>query len=757
MKPILYDETTQTLAQIVASYTNGVGLINALTAVVTEERNGLYELEMNVFIEDELFSAIHPGSIFKVKVGDKEGMQLFRVYQITKPLNGVCTVYARHITYDLGKAPVLPFTAVGVSNALNGLVSHLATQYEFGVFTDIQNTETGFTLEEPKYFRECLGGYAGSILDCFGGEYEFDNLTVKLLAHRGNNNGVEIRYGKNLIDVTQETNIDSMYDAVLGFAVADDGTVTNGTIQYIKPNTSAPKTMIIDFSDQFDDDTPITVNAINTLSQNYIQAHSLNVPKVSIDVSLIALQQTDQYKDVLQLERVSLCDTIQVYFEKLGVNATAKVIRTEYDVLNERLTNVEIGDARTNLTESIADSVSDEVVTEAVSAMDGAIEHATDLITGGLGGYVVISKNANGQPEEILIMDTADKQTAVNVIRMNKNGIGFSNTGYSGTYTTAWTIDGGFVADFIQSGTINAIDITGSNITGSRIVFGDSPNTTELRTNNAETGALFEGEGVMQFQTRGEFFAKNIDSDSHIGNYLQLQSNITLQELDTNRISIFNMRNDVNANGIYLLARDASTSFNFLNNFTGQAKNANFVNLTYNGTMGGASIANYDIGNASADTNYFANYLNMMSYSDRNSLFLNNYNGTSQLRNGLTLFSNKSNGNNYFYIENHHDNGSLANTIYAHSENNSGTLSITNRDTNGNTRTRLDMYSDGKFEILTNTGGQQRVTMQTNGNLDIVGNNVVYLGTTNNSGYISIKTGGVQKTCYWDNGYLRGS
>ena len=465
MKPILYDETTQTLTQIVESYTNGIGRINALTAVVTEERNGLYELEMNVFIEDELFSAIHPGSIVKVKAGDKEGMQLFRVYQITKPLNGVCTVYARHITYDLCKAAVLPFSATGVSDALNKLVQYLATQYEFTTFTDILNTETIFTLTEPKYFRECLGGYAGSILDCFGGEYEFDNLTVKLLTHRGNDNGVVIRYGKNLVDVTQETNIDSMYDAVLGFAVADDGTVTNGTIQYITPNTSAPKTKIIDFSDQFED-TPITVNAINTLAQNYIQAHSLNVPAVNLEVQLVTLQQTDQYKDVLQLERVSLCDTVHVYFEKLGVNATAKVIRTEYDVLNERLTTVEIGDARTNLTESISDTVAETVIPETVSQMDREIEHATNLITGGLGGYVVIGRNADGQPEEILIMDTPDKATATNVIRMNRNGIGFSNTGYSGTYETAWTIDGGFVADFIKSGTIDAVDINGSTITG---------------------------------------------------------------------------------------------------------------------------------------------------------------------------------------------------------------------------------------------------------------------------------------------------
>ena len=98
--------------------------------------------------------------------------------------------------------------------------------------------------------------------------------------------------------------------------------------------------------------------------------------------------------------------------------------------------------------------------------MRQAINHANSLLSGGLGGHVVINRNANGEPNEILIMDTDDKDTAVNVIRMNVNGIGFSTTGYDGDYTTAWTIDGHFNADFIKAGTINAIDIKGSHITG---------------------------------------------------------------------------------------------------------------------------------------------------------------------------------------------------------------------------------------------------------------------------------------------------
>ena len=92
------------------------------------------------------------------------------------------------------------------------------------------------------------------------------------------------------------------------------------------------------------------------------------------------------------------------------------------------------------------------------------VENATQLITGGLGGYIVIGRADNGQPEEILIMDAPTKENATNVVRLNKNGIGFSNTGYNGLYRNAWTIDGNLVADFITTGTMLADRIRGGTL-----------------------------------------------------------------------------------------------------------------------------------------------------------------------------------------------------------------------------------------------------------------------------------------------------
>lgn len=464
MKPILMNPS-ETLTQMLASQSNGLGRLNAQRCVVTEERNGIYEAELTVFIDDEHFSSLSVGSVLKLMTN--EGLQMFRVYQITKPINGVCTVYAHHITYDLAKAPVLPFTATGASSVVNGLFSHLASPYEFSISTDIVNTQSTFTLTEPKYFRECLGGYQGSVLDVFGGEYEWDNLTVRLLAHRGSDNGVQIRYGKNLTDIQQETNIESMYDAVLGYATVDE-TTTTGTIQMIT-QVSSPKTMLVDFSDQFESGDTVTVEELNTLAQNYIQSHDLNTPKVSIDVSFIALASTDQYKDIAPLEHVKLCDTVHVLFEKLGVNASAKVIKTEYDSLNERLLSVEIGDAKSNLNSVIDSTVADANAsqTRAVNAVDGAVANLTNMILNSLGLFVSkVEKSGGGY--QYYMHNRPELSDSQYQWTINAGGFAVSQD-YGATWSAGIDAEGNAVFNSISANSVDAMSITGSEITGGLI------------------------------------------------------------------------------------------------------------------------------------------------------------------------------------------------------------------------------------------------------------------------------------------------
>lgn len=449
-------DDTKSLTEILNDTSNGLGTIQPIKATCVEELNGSYEVEFTVSVSDQKYSLIHCNGIIKTLANDITEEQMFRIYGMSKPMNGIVTVSARHITYDLNKAAVKPFSTTGAVSALNGLKSHLLGDYEFDVYTDIDNAESKFKLDTPISFRNALGGVEGSILDVFGGEYEWDNLTVKLHAHRGQDNGVTIEYGKNLTDFRQEENIENTYNAVLGYATVNEETYT-GDVQ-LAADVTAPKTQIVDFSSEFEGEEVPTVEALNELAKKYIKNNNIGVPNVNIEVKFVPLWQTDEYKSIAPLERVKLGDTVHVNFPKMGVSTTAKVIRTEYNIVKGRYDSIEIGNVRSNLGSKIS-QLSTQVnnaVPSMKSILEAAIAHATTLLKGGLGGHVVINTNAKGEPNEILIMDTDNIATAVNVIRMNMNGIGFSNDGYNGTYRTAWTIDGGFNASFINSGTINA-------------------------------------------------------------------------------------------------------------------------------------------------------------------------------------------------------------------------------------------------------------------------------------------------------------
>lgn len=466
MIPILYSETEQNFTS------NGIGrLYDAISCVVTEVRNGEYTLAMTYPMDGQYFSEIKVERYISVIPSDGTTRQSFRIYKISKPLNGRVMVQARHRSYQLSAIPCGPFTASNVSSALQGLKTNAYETCDFTFWTD-KSTQATYKQTAPASIRSRLGGVQGSILDVYGGEYEFDNLTVKLHGSRGSNRGVTLRYGKNITDINQEINIENTITGICPYAVDPEGNLVMLPEHVVySPNAANfpyPKDAVIDFSSEFENTTP-TVADLRAKAQAYITANNIGVPSVSIKVSFVALWQTEEYKNVANLERVKLCDTVTVIFEKLGVHTTAKVIKTEYDVLNERYNSIELGEARTDLTSQIVGLNNEVQEKPSSSAMQQAINAATNLITGGLGGHVVITRNANGEPEEILIMDTDDTSTAVNVIRMNVNGIGFSTTGYNGPFTTAWTIDGSFVADFITAGTLRAVDVEGVNITGSSI------------------------------------------------------------------------------------------------------------------------------------------------------------------------------------------------------------------------------------------------------------------------------------------------
>lgn len=452
MIPILYNGTEQSFTS------NGLGrLADAITCKVVEERNATYELEMTYPVTGIHFDDILEGRIILAQPFEGGLTQPFTIYQITKPLNQVVTVKAQHISYQLSGIVVMPYEANSCLSALAGIDSYSSTTNPFSFTTDKQVT-AHYEVTAPTSARALLCGQSGSILDVYGkGDYEFNRYDVNLWTNRGADNGVTLRYGKNITDLKNVVDITNVYTGIVPYWIDGEGNtvVLPEKVVLSGHENEYPFKIIksVDFSSNWE--TQPTVEQLRAAAQSYVANNEGWKLKNNITISFVALWNTEEYKNIAPLERVKMCDIVHVVVPKLGIDFDTKVIKTDYNVLQEKYNSITLGDSYYSLSTVFSEEITRSEEQQSTH-MQQAIARATKLIQGGLGGHVVFNVNADGEPQEILIMDTDDIQTAVSVIRMNKNGIGFSTSGYNGPFHTAWTIDGHFVADYIDSGTLDA-------------------------------------------------------------------------------------------------------------------------------------------------------------------------------------------------------------------------------------------------------------------------------------------------------------
>jgi phage minor structural protein len=444
----------------------GLGVLSdCVSCQVTEERNGVFECEFQYPVSGLHYDLLQNDCLIKTKPNETKEPQLFRIYQISKPLNGIVTCKAEHISYRLNSITVSSFTAGSAAEALVKLKANSAVENPFTFWTDL-STKAQMTVEVPSSCRSLLGGTEGSFLDVYGGEFEWDNYTVKIHKKRGQDNGVVIEYGKNLTDLNQEEAISNLITGVHpywrstgteeepGELVELDGE----KVITVRTDYSYPRIIPLDLSGEFEEKP--TSQQLEEKAREYIEKSGILVPSVSLKVSFAPLWQSPEYEKYQLLERVSLCDEVTVRFPKLGVDAKAKVIKTVYDALRERYVSIELGDAKSNFADTIVNNTKElEKVKNEVKGfpelMKGEIDRATDWITNGA-GYMVAVKDANGNWKEICSLDVPDLDKALHVWRWNNGGFGYSGTGYNGPYAVAITQDGHIVADFITTGTLTA-------------------------------------------------------------------------------------------------------------------------------------------------------------------------------------------------------------------------------------------------------------------------------------------------------------
>jgi phage minor structural protein len=401
------------------------------------------------------FEDIKDRSIIKAKADQFRNPQLFRVYSISKPMSGIVTILAEHISYDLSGIPVSRFSAENVVSALAGLKSNAVTDCPFSFWTD-KTTVAKFSHVVPASIRSKLGGSAGSILDVYGGELEFDNYTVKLHNNRGMNRGVSIRYGKNLTDSKQDQNCSNVVTGIYPYWYLETD-VGNVLIELPEKIVNVPgthnfsKIKAVDFTQYFE--LQPTYDELRQAAKNYIASNNVGVPKISMKISFAQLEQSEEYRHLKLLERVALFDTVNVEFPALGVSATAKAVKMVYDVLADRVKSVTLGSVRSNIADTIADQQKEIEKKPTKTDLEKAKEAATAWLTNGK-GYAYFRKDDLGNIIDILFMDTPDPAMAVDVMRVGQSGIGFSHNGVNGQYESAWTIDGKFNADWIYAGTL---------------------------------------------------------------------------------------------------------------------------------------------------------------------------------------------------------------------------------------------------------------------------------------------------------------
>ena len=646
MIPVLFDKKATSFNS------NGIGqLYEAITCTVHEIRNGLYELSLTYPCSGKLFNHIAEDCIIYAKPNEKSNPQPFRIYSVSAPMDGIVTYNAEHKSYDLSGNPLKP-TEISLSTAeaaIDTILKNAVLSHHYRAHSDITAMKTAsYKLMSA---RAALGGTEGSVIDTWGGEFEFDNNNIYLHKNRGTDTGYIVKYGINMIDIIQEKNISETYTGIYPYAkyfpeadsIEDRKEVIVTLPEYIllskyADNYGKQNILILDMTDRFSEDEQITESALRTKATEYVKSSGFDIPSVSMTITPAALWQTPEYKQLKNLTAIGLCDTVTVSFEKLGIETTAKVVEYTFNVLSEKYESLVLGDASSNFADTINQTISEinknkqELHNQAVNSrcnLENAIITATEKITGQNGGYVVLNPPEN--PQEILIMDTPDINTAVNIWRWNSGGLGHSSNGYDGPYDTAITMDGQIVADYITAGIFDGGLIRADSITANQLSI------------------------AYQNEIKAQFEAKlGVDDNNKIISMINAAADVI--KLTSNRLIVqsdkLNITSDgtVTSKGGNFIAGTDSNNANLSNetlNFVKQSKKiAEFGITTFLGTSSygtavhsepDAKFISFGNKKSSTDSTYTTVFLlnyGLNPYGDTQDIILS---GTSLVKDNMTI------------------------------------------------------------------------------------------------------------------------
>lgn len=367
MFPILYDHiernvNAQHAPKLIVPQHYGLGVLSScISCEVEQERNGKYELVM-VYPKSGIHaSEIAYRRILKVKPNFTDDPQLFRIDRVGKTMkDGNFTVYAKHISYDISGYSIISGSAINAAAACQLLRE--ATNNDFNITTTKQ-VSANFSIKEPSSVRSWFAGKEGSFLDVFGtAEIKYDNFNVGFPLHAGTDRGVEIRYKKNLLELSQEIDSSNLYTHVICYYKPSEGPSIAGDPVSTGLVLDVPRTLTVDVTSNYQE-TPDIIQLTNDAIE-YKNSHNLTIPNNNIKLDYV---QSGELTN-----RVDLCDTVSIYYEALGITrAEVKCIRTKWDCLREKYIETEFGDVKTKLEDTITESTA--LVDDAKSTADAAM------------------------------------------------------------------------------------------------------------------------------------------------------------------------------------------------------------------------------------------------------------------------------------------------------------------------------------------------------------------------------------------------
>ena len=506
--------------------TLGICSLNqCLSCTVTEELNGSYELTMTYHMDSKGFNELKHRRIIYAKPNPYSLEQPFRIYSISTPINRVVTVNAAHISYDLSGYVVEPFSASDAKTAINALTSNAVIKPPF-IFYISGDLDVGeIDVKNPQSIKKIMGEH---IIPTYKPEMEYNHNEVYFKQHRGYNNGVTIKYGKNLLDISHEEDSVNVYTDVYPFwrgQKHDDEssereeilvTLTNKLIK-VNADFNFTNVLLLDLSSNYQEEP--TEEQLIKDTEKYIKDHKIGEPTVSITVDFMQLTSSEEYHKYRLLDKVMLGDNVTIEFNEANIYATARCIKTTYSPILNKYTEIELGEATSRLTDRIANDIQetremkDEVLEQQKAYLGKALIDLTNAITGNSGGYIML--NPPKQPQEILIMDAPKKEDAVIVWRWNKEGLGVSTTGYNGPFQGIG-VNGKLVINEATAYKMTAFMLEGgvlSSIDGS-LQMSLEDEYFELAHPQANTKTRLNEEGFYILDQNGETIASLASKDS---------------------------------------------------------------------------------------------------------------------------------------------------------------------------------------------------------------------------------------------------